>query len=242
MKTKTLAALAGLCIAAPALAQTTYTGYAGGSPTVGGLPIPDASTTGIAITISSTLGSAITDMVLTLQFGTGTTAGNREHSWIGDLIVTLAYTPGSGPAIGAQTILERVGRTGGQGGASGFGRSDDANGTYNFANVGTTLITNALLNIQTQAAVAFNVPSNLFTPNAVQSDGYTAHIGVNAIANAFAPFIGADGTGTWTVFITDREGGDTGDILSASVTLIPTPGAAALLGLGGLAAARRRRA
>ncbi|MBL8990431.1 MAG: hypothetical protein JNJ48_02490 [Phycisphaerae bacterium] len=239
MKTKTLAALAGLCIAAPALAQTTYTGYAGGSPTAPGVAIPDNTTAGVSITISSTLGTAITDMVFTLQFGTGTTAGNREHSWIGDLVVTLAYTPTLGGPIAPVAILDRVGVSPN----STFGNSADMNGFYNFADAGSTLVTGAAGNINAAGStVGGNIVSTVFTPDAVQANAYTAFVGTAQINNALAAFNTAYGTGTWTVFITDRAGGDTGDIISASVTLIPTPGAAALLGLGGLAAARRRRA
>lgn len=58
--------------------------------------------------------------------------------------------------------------------------------------------------------------------------------------NAFA---GASVGGTWTLSITDIATGDAGRIagFDLNFTVVPTPGAAALLGLGGLAMARRRR-
>lgn len=56
-------------------------------------------------------------------------------------------------------------------------------------------------------------------------------------------FAGASIGGTWTLSVTDLETGDTGRIagFDLNFTAVPTPGAAALLGLGGLLAGRRRR-
>ncbi|MEQ9617454.1 MAG: hypothetical protein RLN60_05405 [Phycisphaerales bacterium] len=53
----------------------------------------------------------------------------------------------------------------------------------------------------------------------------------------------AGGAGTYTVFVGEsfNDAGQDGFINQGTVTLIPTPGAAALLGLGGVAATRRRR-
>lgn len=246
MKAKILAALAGATVASAAMAQVTYTGApAGANP---GVPIPDNSTTGVVFTVNSTFGGSITDMVLSLQFGpavtTGSTPGNNfGHSWLGDLIVTLSYTPNTGPAITAQTILERVGRTGGQGGASGFGRNADLLDWYHFANNGSSLVGGPVGNINTVALTGgTTVPGSALVANGIQTTGYNGFIGTNINLSAFAAFIGADGTGTWTISVFDREAGDLGSLLGGAVTLVPAPGAAALLGLGGLVATRRRRA
>ena len=57
-----------------------------------------------------------------------------------------------------------------------------------------------------------------------------------------AAFSGGAGTYTVSVFDTFDDTGNDGFIFEDStVTLIPTPGSAAILGLGGLAAVRRRR-
>ena len=57
-----------------------------------------------------------------------------------------------------------------------------------------------------------------------------------------APFSGGAGEYTVSVFDTFDDTGTDGFILADStVTLIPTPGAAAILGMGGLVATRRRR-
>ncbi|HZW05493.1 MAG TPA: hypothetical protein VFF65_00090 [Phycisphaerales bacterium] len=53
----------------------------------------------------------------------------------------------------------------------------------------------------------------------------------------------ANWNGVWTLYIQDDAGGDIGALEGGwSIELVPTPGAAAMLGLGGLAAMRRRRA
>ncbi len=56
-------------------------------------------------------------------------------------------------------------------------------------------------------------------------------------------YAGAPLAGTWTLSIIDIGAGDTGRIagFDLNFTTVPTPGAAALLGLGGLVAGRRRR-
>lgn len=48
--------------------------------------------------------------------------------------------------------------------------------------------------------------------------------------------------GMWTIIAQDTAGGDTGTIDRIVLHTVPTPGAMALLGLGGLVATRRRRA
>ena len=49
--------------------------------------------------------------------------------------------------------------------------------------------------------------------------------------------------GSWNLFLRDRFSGDDGAVGSISInyTLVPAPGAMALMGLGGLVATRRRR-
>ena len=57
-------------------------------------------------------------------------------------------------------------------------------------------------------------------------------------------FNGENANGTWSLFVFDDAGGDTGafsDGWNIELTVIPAPASAALLGLGGIAAIRRRR-
>lgn len=48
-------------------------------------------------------------------------------------------------------------------------------------------------------------------------------------------------TGTWTISCNDNAGGDQGTIVRMVLYTVPAPGSLALLGMGGLLAARRRR-
>ncbi|GAB5497399.1 MAG: hypothetical protein Phyf2KO_24790 [Phycisphaerales bacterium] len=57
-------------------------------------------------------------------------------------------------------------------------------------------------------------------------------------------FNGEDANGTWSLYVYDDAGGDTGAFSGGwtlDIVTVPAPASAALLGLGGLAAARRRR-
>lgn len=65
--------------------------------------------------------------------------------------------------------------------------------------------------------------------------------GTYAPVNAFSAFNGQSSSGVWTITITDNAGGDTGQFNGWTLTLVPTPGAAALFGVAGLAGLRRRR-
>ncbi|GAB5497389.1 MAG: hypothetical protein Phyf2KO_24690 [Phycisphaerales bacterium] len=56
-------------------------------------------------------------------------------------------------------------------------------------------------------------------------------------------FNGEDANGTWSLYVYDDAGADTGSFQgwTLDIVTVPAPASAALLGLGGLAAARRRR-
>lgn len=143
---------------------------------------------------------------------------NLTHTWVGDLQISL-----QGP--GGQTI-DLVNRVGVPPGA---GDSSDYNGTYTFANAGA--------NIWTTAA-------GLGSTGAIPSGTYAATTaGSGAPTNGFNSFVGTFSAGNWTLRIQDFAGGDIGNLGSWKLTLtpVPAPSAAALLGLAGLAATRRRR-
>lgn len=114
---------------------------------------------------------------------------------------------------GATTIslINRPGFTG-----SGFGYSGDFAGSnsYGWADGGTAFPT-------TGPTI---VPSGTYAP-----------------VNAFSAFNGSNSSGTWTLTVTDNAGGDVGQFNGWTLNLVPTPGAAALFGVAGLAGLRRRR-
>lgn len=170
-----------------------------------GFAIPDNNAAGAGSTIVVSGMGLVTDVNLTITFGTGSTLGNREHTWIQDLIITL-----TGPG-GSVLIYNREAM-------SPSASSSDMNGAYTFDDGAATVFTAA-------PAASGNIVSGTYRP-----------------VNALSVFNGSNPNGNWTLNIADRAGADVGDVVSWSLEIVPTPGAAALLGLGGLASMRRRRA
>lgn len=115
---------------------------------------------------------------------------------------------------GSAIVLDRPGFP-----ASTFGNSDDLAGIYTFTDV--------------DPAFPETAGSGLVAPGFYRS---ATDLGL--------AFNGDEKFGDWTLTIVDAAAGDTGTLNAwgFAVTNVPTPGAFALLGLGGLAAARRRRA
>lgn len=152
---------------------------------------------------------------------------NLTHTWVGDLIATVTYTPSVGSPI-STTLMSRLGSTT----ATGVGDSSNLGGNYTFSDSGSDLWA-----LMTNAAngSSFVAPSGNYRATGALS---STPISLNSV------FGGVDGNGTWSLSISDNAGGDTGALGSWSITIVPVPapGAAALLGLGGLVAARRRRA
>ena len=119
-----------------------------------------------------------------------------------------------GPGGAGVILLDRPGVP-----ASTFGNGDDLGGVYRFEMGG------------------------LVFPEAGTVAGLGAP-GTYAPVDSFDRFANTFKEGLWTLSITDSAGGDVGVLREwgFGVTNVPAPGAFALLGLGGLAAARRRRA
>jgi len=119
----------------------------------------------------------------------------------------------SGPGGASVALINRPGVP-----ANFFGNSDNLDGVYFFEMGG--------LVFPEDASEAGLVPQDIYAP-----------------VDNFSRFFNTQKQGEWTLTITDFAGGDSGVLRGwgFGVTNIPAPGALALMGLGGLAAARRRR-
>lgn len=139
------------------------------------------------------------------------TLNNAAHTWVGDLIIRLSN---------GSTTIDLINRPGVPE-VSTVGFSWNLLGDYTFDDAAAT----SFESIGNGVGSAFNLPSGSYSPE-----------------QALAAFNGASLAGTWTLSISDNAGLDTGSIGSWTLTaVVPAPASLAMLGLGGLAAARRRR-
>ncbi len=148
----------------------------------------------------------------------GVSFGGLSHTWAGDLSMTLTG-PGAGNTFNfffrpGQTTPTAVGQNVDFSAANSYSFSDSG-GVWNTALTGI------------MPGGDYVGPRSPFAP--VQT------------INSFAGMNGTDGA--WTLTISDNAGLDVGSLQSWSliVKAVPTPGAAALLGLAGVAGLRRRR-
>lgn len=210
-KITAMAMLAAAGLATTAMARPAYVGA--------GFNIPDNNAAGNQSTLSVGDAFAITDMSVTITFPLTVGGAGGAHTWCGDLIATL-----TGPA-GTITFLNRIGSTT----SAGVGDSSDMAGAYTFSDSSSASIWTAAL------GTTLAVPQGTY--EAQTRSATFAYQRVNMLST----FGGTGSAGNWTLKITDNAGGDTGGISSWTLNLSPTPGAASLLGLGGLTMIRRRR-
>jgi subtilisin-like proprotein convertase family protein len=136
-----------------------------------------------------------------------------SHTFVGDLIISLSN---------GSTSVELVNRPGVPD-FSGFGWAYNLGGDYIFDDAAGVTWQDVNGNVQD---TDFNIASG-------------SYLGEQALS----AFNGSSVAGTWTLSISDNAGADTGALGSWGVTIttIPAPAGLAILGLGGLAATRRRR-
>jgi len=200
-----------------------------------------STTLGVASVASANLyfgpGGAIPDgpggsVVFTINVGdVGTvstfnaiTLINLAHTWVGDVKVTLTL-----PDLTEVSIVDRIGVP-----TTLSGDSSNYNGTYKFADSGFTPLADG--NIWTEATLggsSYNLRTGTY---AASGAGSGAAINLNAL------IAGKSISGSWKLTITDSAGFDTGALGSWSLdfSVVPAPGALALLGLAGLGGRRRR--
>ena len=138
------------------------------------------------------------------------------HSFVGDLIVTLSNSNGD-----SADIMVRTGQT-----TPGVGAGSGTNllGIYTFQDGGADFWA---------AATGTTMANGTYAASGVGNSAVS-------LAGAFG---GATGAANWTLSITDNYNFDTGSVAGWTlyVETVPTPGAAALFGVAGLAGIRRRR-
>lgn len=188
----------------------------GSAFTMAGGAIPDnAPANPLVITFNVTDTGPVTGLDLTLT--------NLAHTWAGDLIITLTAPGGT-----VADIMRRSSTTA----ASTVGDSSNFLGNYRFIDGGGNLATALAAGGDTfnvpagdyQATTRVTVPGSLMTP-----------VLLNTVFN------GVEAFGTWTLRISDNAAADLGSVGSATLNIIPAPGAVALAGFAGLAGLRRRR-
>jgi hypothetical protein len=146
----------------------------------------------------------------------GVSFDGLAHTWVGDLSMTLTG-PGAGNSF---NFFFRPGQTT----PTAVGQNGDflAANSYSFSDAGMAWNTGTV------------IPSGDYAP--IRSPFAPAQT-----INSFAGLAG--GNGAWTLTISDNAGLDVGSLNGWNLIIkkIPTPGAAALFGLAGVAGLRRRR-
>lgn len=160
-----------------------------------GLPVPDNNATGVASTLTLTETGTIVDVVVGFKMG---------HTYIGDLVAGLSFQPAcGGPVIGPVRLICRQNRVNCTGLGSPFGCSNDLLLANNYE--------------WSDAAAAEASEPCLVSPTILPSGCYLPD-NDNGFA-ALSVFDGLDKAGCWTLSIQDMGGGDTGTLVSWTLSL-----------------------
>jgi hypothetical protein len=208
-----LLALSVVCAPAPALAAPQFGGVERSfTGSIAEIDDRDADATGPAVTILSLTVPAIPQDTIT---GFKEFFINFEHTFVGDLVITLSHVDAKGASI---VLVDRPGFP-----PLPFGNSDDVQGLYRF--------------VDTSASSAF--PEFPTGAGSIAPGTYNV-----AGPGRFSDFLGESAAGEWRLIIEDWTHLDSGRVLSWGFTVntIPAPGAAALGLAAAPLAVRRRRA
>ncbi|RNC82794.1 MAG: hypothetical protein ED559_13800 [Phycisphaera sp.] len=148
------------------------------------------------------------------------TLHNGNHTWVADLEITLVSPSGT-----AVRILD----------LTGVQNADSLNGDISFDDSASMLFPDD------DNPDGSGVISGTFLVTDYENDN--SDVPATAFGLDMSAFNGEDANGDWSLYVYDENGQDTGtfDGWTLDIVTIPAPASAALLGLGGLAAARRRR-
>jgi subtilisin-like proprotein convertase family protein len=154
----------------------------------------------------------ITDVNITLH--------NGNHTWVADLELTLVS-----PAGTAVRVLD----------LTGVANADSLDGDITFDDSAAGLFPDD------DNPDGSGTVSGTF--QVTDYENIDADVAASAFGLDMSAFNGEDANGTWNLYVYDENGADTGtfDGWTLDIVTVPAPASAALLGLGGLAAARRRR-
>jgi MYXO-CTERM domain-containing protein len=217
---KTTAFFARTALAAALTAGAMSSAFAGIYSTLVGGAIPDNNPTGISTSIT------VADSGTISSFDFVTITG-LQHTWIGDLVITLSH---DGTTV---DIIDRVARI------TNTGAGDNSNllGDYTFQIAGASF----------SAAATAAANNDILSPAIVYTTFPNATNGNSGANNTLNNFLGQTVSGVWTLTIADRESLDFGSFTGFSfgthnsTSEVPLPGSVALLGLGLLGFAARRR-
>ena len=145
------------------------------------------------------------------------TLHNGHHTWVADLEVTLVS-----PAGTAVRVLD----------LTGVQNADTIDGDITFDDSAAMLFPDD----DTDGTISGTFLVSDF-------ENADADVPATAFGLDMSAFNGEDANGAWSLYIYDENAGDTGtfDGWTIDIVTVPAPASAALLGLGGFAAARRRR-
>ncbi len=186
---------------------------AGADYTGAGFDIPDLVASGASSVISVSGDTlSITSLEVTLV--------GLTHTWIGDVVATI-----SAPSGTVFPLFTRVGLSTTSGGA---GDSTNLGGSYIFRDSAVSSLWASAQALGADAAV----PSGSYRTSAALTGAATSLNGA---------FAGQNSNGNWTLTISDRASADIGRLGSWSLTIVPTPGSLAVVGMAAVLVGRRRR-